>query len=234
MLTASRGSSRLALTDEDREGRDLVVTWMHDLGLEVADRRDRQRRRHARRHRPDGGAGDDRQPHRHRAHRRPLRRQPRRAGRPGGGRDAGAPRRAHPPPRGRRLLHQRGGRPLRSPTCSGSLVYVGGLAVEEALDVAAIDGPTLGDELRRIGYAGPVPCPAARSPHAFVELHIEQGPVLEAAGVDIGAVTGVQGISWQRADHRRPVEPRRHHADGDAPRRRLRGGAHRGVRAGSW
>ena len=34
-------------------------------------------------------------------------------------------------------------------------------------------------------------------PHAFVELHIEQGPILEAEGVSIGAVTGVQGISWQ-------------------------------------
>ena len=52
------------------------------------------------------------------------------------------------------------------PDMLGSLVYVGGMAVEEALDVA------------------------------FVELHVEQGPVLEAEGVTIGAVTGVQGISW--------------------------------------
>jgi N-carbamoyl-L-amino-acid hydrolase len=35
------------------------------------------------------------------------------------------------------------------------------------------------------------------TPHAFVELHIEQGPLLEVNGVRIGAVTGVQGISWQ-------------------------------------
>jgi beta-ureidopropionase / N-carbamoyl-L-amino-acid hydrolase len=53
-----------------------------------------------------------------------------------------------------------------------------------------------GDELERIGYVGPLPCPA-RPPAAFVELHIEQGPVLEAEGDTIGAVTGVQGISWQ-------------------------------------
>ena len=67
----------------------------------------------------------------------------------------------------------------------GSLVYVGGLAVEEALDVrAADDGARLGDELARIGYAGPTPCPAAAFPHAFVELHIEQGPVLEDEGID--------------------------------------------------
>jgi N-carbamoyl-L-amino-acid hydrolase len=53
----------------------------------------------------------------------------------------------------------------------------------------------LGAELARIGYDGAHPCPAA-APHAYVELHIEQGPVLEAEGVTIGAVTGVQGISW--------------------------------------
>ncbi len=42
-----------------------------------------------------------------------------------------------------------------------------------------------------------MPCPARRAPHAYVELHIEQGPVLEVEGCDIGVVTGVQGISWQ-------------------------------------
>jgi len=71
------------------------------------------------------------------------------------------------------------------------------MAVEEALDVRAVDdGARLGDELARIGYAGPTPCPSAVVPHAFVELHIEQGPVLEREAVTIGAVTGVQGISW--------------------------------------
>ena len=84
-----------------------------------------------------------------------------------------------------------------APDMLGSLVYVGGMAVEEALDVRAVDdGARLGDELARIGYAGPTPCPSAVVPHAFVELHIEQGPVLEREGVTIGAVTGVQGISW--------------------------------------
>jgi N-carbamoyl-L-amino-acid hydrolase len=79
----------------------------------------------------------------------------------------------------------------------GSQVYVGALAVEEALDVlAADDGARLGDELSRIGYAGPTPVPAAAFPHCYVELHIEQGPVLEEEGITIGVVTGVQGISW--------------------------------------
>jgi len=83
-----------------------------------------------------------------------------------------------------------------APDMLGSLVYVGGLPLEEALDTVAIDGAVLGDELARIGYVGGMPCPA-RPPAAFVELHIEQGPVLESEGVTIGAVTGVQGISWQ-------------------------------------
>ncbi len=83
------------------------------------------------------------------------------------------------------------------PDMLGSLVYVGGMGLEDALDVRATDDDArLGDELARIGYAGPTPCPAARPPHAFVELHIEQGPVLEDEGITIGAVTGVQGISW--------------------------------------
>jgi len=82
------------------------------------------------------------------------------------------------------------------PDMLGSLVYVGGLAVEEALDTKAIDGARLGDELTRIGYDGPDPVPGP-PPHAFVELHIEQGPLLEAEGITIGAVNGVQGISWQ-------------------------------------
>jgi N-carbamoyl-L-amino-acid hydrolase len=82
------------------------------------------------------------------------------------------------------------------PDMLGSLVYAGGLALEDALDTVGIDGAVLGDELERIGWAGEhaVPGPA---PHAYVELHIEQGPLLEEQGVTIGAVTGVQGISWQ-------------------------------------
>jgi N-carbamoyl-L-amino-acid hydrolase len=84
-----------------------------------------------------------------------------------------------------------------APDMLGSLVYVGGMPLEEALELRSIDGPTVGEELVRIGYAGPNPCPAASFPHAYVELHIEQGPVLEAEGYRIGAVTGVQGISWQ-------------------------------------
>jgi beta-ureidopropionase / N-carbamoyl-L-amino-acid hydrolase len=83
-----------------------------------------------------------------------------------------------------------------APDMLGSLAYVGGIEVESARSVIGTDGATVGGELDRIGYSGGWPCPMI-VPYAFVELHIEQGPVLEAEGFKIGAVTGVQGISWQ-------------------------------------
>ena len=83
-----------------------------------------------------------------------------------------------------------------APDMLGSLVYVGGMDLAQALAQRAIDGARLGDELQRIGYAGDAPIGMHR-PHAFVELHIEQGPVLDAEGLTIGAVENLQGISWQ-------------------------------------
>ncbi len=191
----SRGSARLALTDADREGRDLVVTWMGDLGLDVAI--------------DEIGnvvgtrAGTEAlAPVMTGSHIDTVRTGGRYDGNLGvlAGLEVIETLERH----GVQTRHpiavafftnEEGAR--FQPDMLGSLVFVGGMALEEALDVAAIDGPTVGAELARIGYAGPVPCPAA-APHAFVELHIEQGPVLEQAGIVIGAVTGVQGISWQR------------------------------------
>ncbi len=83
------------------------------------------------------------------------------------------------------------------PDMLGSLVYAGGLAVEDALSTSDGDGVVLGDELARIGYAGDRDV-GAIPPRAFVELHIEQGPVLEAEAIGIGAVENLQGISWTR------------------------------------
>jgi N-carbamoyl-L-amino-acid hydrolase len=82
-----------------------------------------------------------------------------------------------------------------APDMMGSGVHQGALDLDECLATAGIDGKTVGDELARIGYAGDEPVGASRA-HAFFELHVEQGPVLEEAGIAIGAVTGVQGISW--------------------------------------
>ena len=64
------------------------------------------------------------------------------------------------------------------PDMMGSLVYAGGLGLNEAYAATDKEGRSVGDELRRIGYLGPAR-PGAMKPHAFVELHIEQGPILD-------------------------------------------------------
>jgi beta-ureidopropionase / N-carbamoyl-L-amino-acid hydrolase len=84
-----------------------------------------------------------------------------------------------------------------APDMLGSLLHAGGLSVDTALAAIGTDGTVLGDELARIGYAGTAE-PGFLVPHAYLELHIEQGPVLEREGVSIGAVENLQGISWQR------------------------------------
>jgi N-carbamoyl-L-amino-acid hydrolase len=82
------------------------------------------------------------------------------------------------------------------PDMMGSLVFAGGLPLQIALDAVDSDGAVLGKELERIGYAGEMPCEQIR-PRAFVELHIEQGPVLDRERGVLGAVENLQGISWQ-------------------------------------
>jgi N-carbamoyl-L-amino-acid hydrolase len=79
----------------------------------------------------------------------------------------------------------------------GSLVYANGYGLESALSAVGTDGSILRDELARIGYAGEI-APGAVRPACYLELHIEQGPVLEAEHCTIGAVDSLQGISWQR------------------------------------
>ncbi|MED4041286.1 Zn-dependent hydrolase [Niallia taxi] len=83
------------------------------------------------------------------------------------------------------------------PDMMGSLVYVGGLSVDDALKTVGTDNTILGQELERIGYAGTKE-PGFLKPHAYIELHIEQGPILDKMGIPIGAVENLQGISWQR------------------------------------
>jgi N-carbamoyl-L-amino-acid hydrolase len=82
-----------------------------------------------------------------------------------------------------------------APDMMGSQVFAGGLDLEAALAVEGIDGESVGACLERIGYRGKAPCGRSEV-RAFVELHVEQGPVLEAEGITIGAVEKVQGISW--------------------------------------
>lgn len=84
-----------------------------------------------------------------------------------------------------------------TPDMMGSLVHAGGIDAETVLAAVGTDGSVLGQELARIGYAGDRE-PGFLKPHAYLELHIEQGPVLEREGLPIGAVENLQGISWQR------------------------------------
>lgn len=83
------------------------------------------------------------------------------------------------------------------PDMMGSLVYAGGYSLDAALATTGSDGSVLGEELRRIGYAGPT-SPGFPHPAMYLELHIEQGPILESDSCTIGAVQDLQGISWQR------------------------------------
>ncbi|MEK4385578.1 Zn-dependent hydrolase [Solibacillus sp. FSL W7-1464] len=57
------------------------------------------------------------------------------------------------------------------------------------------DGKTFLEELKRIGFHGEKSSRFQNS-HCYIELHIEQGPVLEHRAIDIGVVTGIQGIDW--------------------------------------
>ena len=188
------GVCRLALTDDDRLGRDLVATWMRDLGMRIdidglgnvvgtwpADRFD-----------PPVMTG---------SHIDTVRT---------GGRFDGnygvlaglevietVIESGIVPSRPLAVAFFTGEEGARfAPDMIGSLAFVGGMSLEEALDTVAIDGAVLGDELERIGYRGAMPCPTT-PPSSFVELHVEQGPSLEIDSVTIGAVTGVQGILWQ-------------------------------------
>lgn len=81
------------------------------------------------------------------------------------------------------------------PDMLGSYVWAGGMEVAAAHAEVDSDGVGLGAELRRIGYDGPEQ-PGFLPAHAYLELHIEQGPVLEGEGGGLGAVTGIQAICW--------------------------------------
>jgi N-carbamoyl-L-amino-acid hydrolase len=82
------------------------------------------------------------------------------------------------------------------PDMMGSLVFAGGLSATEAHASLAQDGVSLLDELERSNYVGATPCGEPR-PSAYVELHIEQGPILDRENTILGVVENLQGISWQ-------------------------------------
>src|SRR5258708_4384709 len=187
------GCARLALTDDDRIGRDLVVDWMKALGLEVTvDAIGNAVGLRAGR--------EDLAPVMTGSHIDTVRTGGRYDGNYGvlAGlevvRALDAAKIVTPPPIAVAVFpHEEGAR--FQPDMMGSLVYAGGLGLNEAYAATDKDGRTVGDELRRIGYCGATK-PGAVKPHAFLELHIEQGPILDEEKVRIGVVESVQGISW--------------------------------------
>ncbi|CUI01159.1 Zn-dependent hydrolase [Leisingera aquaemixtae] len=82
-----------------------------------------------------------------------------------------------------------------APAMLSSGVFAGIHTQDWAYDREDAEGKKFGDELKRIGWRGEEET-GARKMHAFFELHIEQGPILEAEGKDIGVVTHGQGLSW--------------------------------------
>ena len=195
---AQGGRTRIALTDEEKAGRDLLVRWMRELDLEV--RVDQIGNIFGVLHaaHPEGMA----QPLMMGSHIDTVRN----AGALDGGYGVLAGLAVV------RAYRQAGLRPARAivvaaftneegvryqPDMMGSLVYAGGMDVQAALNTVGTDGTRLGDELARIGYAGDM-APGAIVPREYIELHIEQGPVLEAEGKLIGVVESLQGISWQK------------------------------------
>ncbi|MGE6782932.1 Zn-dependent hydrolase [Ensifer adhaerens] len=82
-----------------------------------------------------------------------------------------------------------------SPAMMGSGVFAGALALDATQALADREGITVGTSLDAIGYRGEADVkPAAFA--AYVELHIEQGPLLEASATEIGVVSGIQGLRW--------------------------------------
>ena len=192
-IEGTKGCSRLAFTDADREGRDLVVTWMRDLGLTVTI--DAVGNVVASTN-PDGASGAVMAG----SHIDTVGTGGRYDGNLGvlAGLEVIEATLAADIELARPLAvaffsNEEGSR--YAPDMMGSLAYVGGMSVEAVLQVEGADGTVVGEELDRIGYRGSSPCPGV-TPHAFVELHIEQGPVLDKENIQIGIVEGVQGISW--------------------------------------
>lgn len=198
--TNAGGVARVALTDEDRAGRDQFVAWVQELGCTVHV--DQMGNLFARRE------GTDSQ-------RAPVVVGSHLDSQPTGGKYDGA----YGVMVGLevlRVLHDHDistAAPIEvvswtneegarfPPAMIGSGVYAGAFSLDEGLAAPGVDGTTLGSELARIGYAGDDPCGApdgaGRRPIGhYIEPHIEQGPILEAAEVTLGAVTGVQGIRW--------------------------------------
>jgi beta-ureidopropionase / N-carbamoyl-L-amino-acid hydrolase len=212
--TERGGLTRLALTDEDRRGRDLMVDWMRQAGLRVTV--DQMGNIFGER------AGEPgRSPVMMGSHADSV---------PTGGKYDGQlgvlcalevirtlnderARTRHPVT----LViftNEEGAR--FQPAMIASGVMAGKIALEDAYNARDKDGLRLVDELERIGYLGAEPC-VPRPLRAYLELHIEQGPQLEEEGLAVGVVEGIVAIAWSRLtlhgvqDHAGPTPMRIRH-----------------------
>ena len=192
--TPKGGVARLALTDLDRQGRDLVVQWAREAGMQVTVDRIgnifmRRPGRDPRRPPVMTGSHIDTQPT--------------------GGKfdgnygvlaglevvrtlnDHGI--QTDAPIEVAVWTNEEGSRFV--PVMMGSGVFAGAFSLEHAYAATDTHGRSVRDELERIGYMGEEE-PGEHPMGAYFEAHIEQGPVLEDAGITIGVVQGVLGIRW--------------------------------------
>jgi len=212
--TAKGGLNRVALTDDDRRGRDLLVRWMREAGLTVTV--DQMGNIFGQR-----AGGDGRPPVLMGSHADSV---------PTGGKYDGQLgvlcaletirtlndrkiETRHPVAMAI-FTNEEGAR--FQPAMIGSGVMAGKIPLEDAYNARDRDGLRLGDELERIGYLGPEPC-IPRPLRAYLELHIEQGPILEEERLPVGVVEGIVAIAWSRVtltgvqDHAGPTPMRIRH-----------------------
>ncbi|MEN4945392.1 MULTISPECIES: Zn-dependent hydrolase [Pseudomonas] len=196
--TPKGGVSRLALTDEDRRGRDLFVVWCTAAGCSI--RVDAMGNIFARR----AGRLD---------HLAPVLTGSHGDSQPAGGKFDGI----YGVLAGLEVLRTLNDlgietdRPIEvvnwtneegsrfAPAMISSGVYAGVFDLEYGLSREDKAGVSIGQALQQIGYAGPHPV-GGQAVHAAYELHIEQGPILEAQDLTIGVVTGAQGQRWYEVE----------------------------------
>jgi len=212
--TPRGGLTRVALTDDDKRGRDLMVRWMREAGLRVTV--DQMGNLFGER------AGTQALP--------PVMMGSHVDSVPTGGKydgqlgvlcgletiralDTHDIRTRHPVMLAI-FTNEEGAR--FQPAMIASGVMAGKIPLEDAYNARDKDGIRLVDELERIGYLGSEPC-VPRAFRAYLELHIEQGPCLEEEGLSVGVVDGIVAISWSRLtlsgvqDHAGPTPMRIRH-----------------------
>jgi len=191
--TAKGGVCRLALTDLDKQGRDLFVKWAKEAGCTISV--DKMGNVYARR----AGRDDSLAPVMTGSHA---------DSQPTGGKFDGI----YGVLGGLEVIRSLSDhgietqRPIEvviwtneegsrfAPAMVSSGVFAGVFSLEYGLSRKDVDGKTMGEELARIGYAGDLP--VGKPIHAAFELHIEQGPILEAEDKTIGVVHAAQGQRW--------------------------------------